>query len=91
MDNNEDFIVTAEIIDVQLMIKQQKFTNYYQELFKVFVAHSKNIERVTFWGVTDRESWLNGWPIRGRTNYPLLFNRDGSAKPALDAIIKIVK
>ncbi|MDX5337951.1 MAG: endo-1,4-beta-xylanase, partial [Cyclobacteriaceae bacterium] len=38
------------------------------------------IERVTFWGLSDRTSWLNNWPVRGRTNYPLLFNREKQLK-----------
>jgi len=44
---------------------------------------------VTFWGVTDGDSWLNNWPVRGRTSYPLLFDRAGQLKPAFDAVIKL--
>jgi endo-1,4-beta-xylanase len=44
--------------------------------------------RVTFWGVTDGDSWLNNFPTRGRTNYPLLFDREGKPKAALGAILK---
>jgi len=60
----------------------------YADLFAVFVKHSDKIDRVTFWGVTDGDSWLNNWPIRGRTNYPLLFDRTGKPKPAFSAVIK---
>lgn len=67
---------------------QQNLAKRYADLFKVFVKHSDVISRITFWGVTDRESWLNGWPVRGRTNYPLLFDREGKTKPAFDAVIK---
>ena len=49
------------------------------------------MSRVTFWGVTDRESWLNGFPIRGRTNYPLLFDRTGKPKRALEAVLKVAE
>ncbi len=38
--------------------------------------HDKT-ERVTFWGVDDNQSWLNNWPVRGRTNYPFILNRWG--------------
>ncbi len=69
----------------------QKFNNYYQNLFKIFVKYSKDVERVTFWGVTDKNSWLNGWPIRGRTNYPLLFDREGKPKSAFEAVMKTAK
>jgi endo-1,4-beta-xylanase len=43
---------------------------------------------VTLWGVRDSDSWLNNWPVRGRTSYPLLFDRDGKPKPAFYAVIK---
>ena len=46
------------------------------------------MSRVTFWGVTDRDSWLNNWPVPGRTSYPLLFDREGKPKPAFDAVIE---
>jgi endo-1,4-beta-xylanase len=43
---------------------------------------------VTFWGVTDGDSWKNNWPVFGRTDYPLLFDRAGQPKPAFDAVIQ---
>lgn len=69
---------------------QQAQARRYAELFKVFLKHSDVIDRVTFWGVADGDSWLNNWPIRGRTSYPLLFDRNNQPKPALDAVIKTV-
>jgi endo-1,4-beta-xylanase len=60
----------------------------YKDIFGVFLRHKDAITRVTFWGVTDRESWLNNFPAPGRTNYPLLFDRQGNPKPAFDAVIK---
>lgn len=61
----------------------------YEELFRLFYKHRSQIERVSFWGLTDAKSWKNGYPIPNRTNYPLMFNRDRSAKPALDAVLRI--
>ena len=61
----------------------------YAELFRVYLKHREAIDRVTFWGVADGDSWLNNWPMKGRTNYPLLFDRFGRAKPALAAIINL--
>lgn len=63
----------------------------YLDLFEIYKRHSDVIERVTLWGVTDAYSWLNGFPVRGRTNYPLLFSRDYKAKPVVDKIIKMFK
>jgi len=70
---------------------QQALAKRYAELFSVFVKHREVIDRVTFWGVADGDSWLNNWPVRGRTSYPLLFDRAGQPKPAFDAVIKIEK
>lgn len=67
---------------------QQQLAQRYADLFSVFVAHRKDMTRVTFWGVTDAHSWLNDWPVRGRTSYPLLFDRDCNPKPAFEAVIK---
>lgn len=70
---------------------QQNLANRYRDLFRTFLNHRKDIERVTFWNVTDRDSWLNNFPVRGRTNYPLLFDRKGKAKLAFDAVIQTAK
>jgi endo-1,4-beta-xylanase len=67
---------------------QKKLSDRYAELFTMMLAHPKEISRVTFWGVYDKTSWLNNWPVRGRTNYPLLFDRNYETKPAFDAVIK---
>jgi len=67
---------------------QQKLAQRYAELFDVFIKHRASIDRITFWGVTDGDSWLNNYPTRGRTNYPLLFDRQGRTKAAFDALVK---
>ena len=63
----------------------------YAELFKIYVKYRASITRITFWGVTDGDSWLNNFPIRGRTNYPLLFDREGKPKPAFTSVISTAK
>lgn len=68
---------------------QQQLARRYADLFRVFVKHAGVVTRVTFWGVTNRDSWLNNWPVRGRTNYPLLFDRAGERTPAFDAVIGV--
>jgi len=67
--------------------KQLALAKRYAELFQVYLKHRDAIDRVTFWGVADGDSWLNNWPMKGRTNYPLLFDRFGRGKPALAAVI----
>jgi endo-1,4-beta-xylanase len=64
---------------------QQKLARRYADVFRLFLKHE--VGRVTFWGVTDAHSWLDDFPIRGRTNYPLLWGRDGREKPAFGAVV----
>ncbi len=66
---------------------QQELAKRYADLFGAYGKHCGLVTRVTFWGVTDKESWKNNWPVRGRTNYPLLFDRAAQPKPAFDAVI----
>jgi len=67
---------------------QAKLAKRYADIFALFLKHADAIDRVTFWGVTDGDSWLNGWPVRGRTNHPLLFDRANQPKPAFHAVIE---
>jgi len=67
---------------------QKKLADRYAELFSILHKHADKIGRVTFWGVYDKTSWLNNYPVRGRTNYPLLFGRDYQPKPAFYAVVK---
>ena len=63
----------------------------YASIFKIFLEYSDVIERVSFWGVLDHYSWLRDWPVKGRTAYPALFDRDYRPKPAYFAIRNLVK
>lgn len=58
----------------------KKLADRYGEILKVYLAHRRNITRITFWNVTDGDSWLNNFPVHSRTNYPLLFDRMGNPK-----------
>ncbi|MCC6492738.1 MAG: endo-1,4-beta-xylanase [Pirellulales bacterium] len=58
----------------------------YASIFRLFLKHADKIDRVTFWGVHDGQSWLNNWPIRGRTAYPLLFDRRLQPKLAFEKL-----
>lgn len=67
---------------------EEKLNQRYLDFFNMFLKHADKIKRVTTWGISDIHSWKNDWPIRGRTNYPLLFDREYLAKPAVTEIIK---
>lgn len=63
----------------------------YREAFELFLKHKDKIGRVTLWGVHDGHSWLNNFPVRGRTEYALLFDRQLQPKPAFTAIVEAAK
>ncbi|MBN2273952.1 MAG: endo-1,4-beta-xylanase [Bacteroidales bacterium] len=66
---------------------QQQLADRYAGIFNLFVKHNDKVSRVTFWGIHDGYSWKNNWPIRGRTNHPLLFDRQYQPKPAYYSVI----
>ena len=70
---------------------QQKLGKAYTDLFNLFLKYKDNVSRVTFWGVDDGQSWLNGFPVRGRTNHPLLFDRKFQPKPAFYRVVETKK
>lgn len=55
--------------------------------FNLFLKHADIVERVTAWGVSDGDSWKNNFPVRGRKEYPLLFDRNYEMKPFLKELI----
>jgi endo-1,4-beta-xylanase len=71
--------------------QQQQLARRYADIFRLVLEHRSQVSRVTFWGVTDAQSWLNDFPIPGRVNYPLLWDREGRPKPAFDAVGEVLK
>ena len=69
----------------------KRFEQRYIDMFNIIKRHKEQISRVTFWGVDDGTSWLNDFPVHGRTNYPLFFDRNYKAKPIVNKIIKMFK
>ncbi len=67
----------------------QKLAQRYKDIFSSLIKYRDNIQRVTLWGVSDDRSWKNDFPVPGRTNYPLLFDRNRQPKRAYDAVIKL--
>ena len=66
---------------------QQQLARRYGDVFRLFLKHRNGVTRVTFWGLSDADSWLN----RGRMNYPLLWDRQRRPKPAFDAVVEVLK
>jgi endo-1,4-beta-xylanase len=67
--------------------KQQQLARRYADIFRAIVEHPGWVSRVTFWGLSDADSWLN----RGRTNHPLLWDRQRQPKPAFEAVVDVLR
>jgi endo-1,4-beta-xylanase len=67
---------------------QQKLAKSYADIFNLFLKYKNDVSRITFWGVDDGQTWLNDFPVRGRTNHPLLFDRQFQPKPAFYSVIE---
>lgn len=65
----------------------QVWNNRMKDVFNLFLKHADKITRVTAWGVTDKDSWKNDFPVKGRTDYPLLFDRNYEPKPFIKEMI----
>ena len=66
---------------------QQQLARRYADVFRLFLKHRDAVTRVTFWGLSDGDSWLN----RGRMNYPLLWDRQRQPKPAFNAVVDVLR
>lgn len=70
---------------------EQRQRERWVALFRILLEHKDTVGRVTFWGVNDGQNWKNNWPMRGRTDYPLLFDRDNRPKPVYYDIIGLTR
>lgn len=67
--------------------KMEEWDNRMLDFFRLFLKHSEAVSRVTLWGVSDGGSWKNNFPVRGRTDYPLLFDRSYQPKTIVGKLI----
>ena len=68
---------------------QQQLAARYREIFAALLQ-SPGVAMITFWGPDDGHSWLNDYPVKRRTNHPLLFDRASEPKPAFHAVIEVL-
>ena len=67
---------------------ESKQIKQYEMAFKVFREYKDKITSVTFWNVSDKSSWLDNFPVRGRKNYPLLFDQDLKPKKVFWEVVR---
>ncbi len=80
-DNNTDFSLE----------KERKQVDMYKRCFAAFKKYKKYITGITFWNISDRSSWLDNFPVRGRKDYPLLFDRNLQPKKVFWEVVKDLK
>ena len=61
---------------------EQKQMQLYKMAFDVFREFQSVITGVTFWNISDKDSWLDNFPVKDRKNYPLLFDQNFQPKKA---------
>jgi endo-1,4-beta-xylanase len=68
--------------------RENKQIEKYDMVFRVLRDYRKVISGVTFWNVSDKSSWLDNFPVRGRKNYPLLFDQNLKPKKAYWKVVE---
>lgn len=68
--------------------QEKKQTEMYEMIFRVFRKYKDVVSAVTFWNISDRSSWLDNFPVPGRKDYPLLFDKNLQPKKAYWEVIK---
>lgn len=68
--------------------REQKQAAVYNMCFELFRKYKHSISSVTFWNISDRRSWLDNFPVRGRKDYPLLFDKNLKPKKAYWEVVK---
>src|ERR1043166_3028697 len=68
--------------------KEKKQIGQYKMCFELFRKYRRVISGVTFWNVSDRHSWLDNFPVRGRKDYPLLFDKNLQPKKAFREVVQ---
>lgn len=63
----------------------------YRQFFRLFKEYREHIHSVTFWGAADDYTWLDHFPVRGRKNWPFLFDEKHRPKASFWNVIETVR
>ena len=74
---------TAEMLELQ--------AKRYKDIFALFKEYRQYIESVTFWGAADDYTWLDNFPVRGRKNWPFLFDQHHRPKQSYWELVDLSK
>lgn len=73
--------------DEMLKLQEQR----YAEIFALLLEYKHVIDSVTFWGVADNYTWLDDFPVRGRKNWPFLFDEQMKPKSSFHRAVKLAE
>ena len=71
--------------------KEKEIGDFWVDFYKMLITHRKDIMRVNFWCLNDGNSWRNDFPIKGRSDYATLFDRQNQPKSFVARLIELVK
>ncbi|MCC3372025.1 endo-1,4-beta-xylanase [Cohnella sp. REN36] len=63
----------------------------YGQMFRLFKEYDGHVDSVTFWGAADDYTWLDHFPVRGRKNWPFLFDAAHQPKPSYWNVIDVAR
>ncbi|THF75163.1 endo-1,4-beta-xylanase [Cohnella fermenti] len=66
----------------------EKQAERYRQLFRLLSEYAEHIPSVTFWGAADDYTWLDDFPVRGRKNWPFLFDIHQQPKTSFQNVIE---
>lgn len=62
----------------EVMLEKQAIR--YERIFSLLREYKDVITSVTFWGISDDYTWLDDFPVKGRKNWPFLFDENHKPK-----------
>ncbi|MBQ9677635.1 MAG: endo-1,4-beta-xylanase [Prevotella sp.] len=71
--------------------KEAEIEQFWVSFYQLLIRHRKDIQRVSFWCLNDASSWRNDFPIKGRTDYATLYDRQNQRKPFVQSLINLVR
>ena len=77
-DNTSYKSAPEELLDIQ--------AERYEKIFTLFREYKDLFTGITFWGVADDDTWLSGFPFKGRKNWPLIFDDQHQPKKSFGSI-----
>lgn len=71
------------------MLKKQ--AKVYSDIFELGRKYKGKVTGITMWGIADDHTWLDNFPVFGRKNWPLLFDKNYKPKEAYKQITNFKK